>query len=133
MVQETMSLPRPLRVDHSVLKMYPDCAGVQHDEREAFLCASPCWLRRSARWLVGPKNFGWREGYRHIAGEAELHPSVRERFELPCVLVHGKMVPYRPKALRHHPALSAFWLAPAPPPPCRAPRSSAHAARQYGG
>jgi uncharacterized protein (DUF2235 family) len=110
MVQEAMSLPEPVRVDHSLLKMYPDCAGMQHDERQAFLSACPDWLARSGKWLVGPKNFGWREGHRHIGRGAQLHPSVRERFELNCVPIHGSVLPYRPTALRHHPAVREFWL-----------------------
>jgi uncharacterized protein (DUF2235 family) len=112
MVQEIMSLPQPVRIDHSLLKMHPDCAGVQHDEREAFLSDCPRWLKRSAQWLVGSRNFGWREGRRRISLGAQLHPSVRERFELSCVLMHGKMRPYRPEALRHHPAVSEFWSEP---------------------
>jgi uncharacterized protein (DUF2235 family) len=110
MVQEAMSLPHPVRIDHSLLKLHPDAAGMQHDERQAFLCACPGWLRRTACWLVGEKNFGWREKHRRISPTAELHPSVPERFALPTVLVHGSMSPYRPTALRWHLEVSTFWL-----------------------
>jgi hypothetical protein len=114
MVQEAMSLPQPVHVDHSLLRLHPDFAGMQHDERQAFLAAWPNWLREGLRWLVGGRNFGWREGHRQIAPEAELHPSVRDRFELAAVLIHGKMAPYRPKALRGHAEVTGFWARPRP-------------------
>ena len=112
MVQEAMSLPEPVRVDHSLLQMHPDCAGMQHDERQAFLCTLPRWLRRCATLLLGPNIVGWREGDRQISSEAELHPSVRERFALNSVLIHGSMLPYRPSALRMHPEVRAYWADP---------------------
>ena len=109
MVQEAMSLPHPVHIDHSVLKLYPDCEGSQHDERKAFLSACPAWVARCGVRLVGRKNFGWREGHRAIPPDAALHPSVYERLALGAVLVHGDMIPYRPHALRHHRHVGAFW------------------------
>jgi uncharacterized protein (DUF2235 family) len=109
MVQEAMSLPQPVHVDHSLLRLHPDFAGMQHDERRAFLAACPNRLRKGLRWVIGARNFGWREGLRQIAPEAELHPSVRDRFELPAVLIHGKMAPYRPRAVRNHVQVMGFW------------------------
>jgi Uncharacterized alpha/beta hydrolase domain (DUF2235) len=102
MVDEATSLPHPLLVDYNLLNVYPDSLGVQHDERQAFLAACPGWLAWFAKKLVGTHNLGWREGLRHVPPQAPLHPSVYERLALPAVLVHGHMVPYRPRALRHH-------------------------------
>ena len=107
-----MSLPQPIYIDHSVLNMYPDCAGPQHDERKAFLSVFPDWVTRCAIWLVGPKNFGWREGHRQIPPDALLHRTVYERFALGAVLIHGAMSPYRPRALRRHLDVSKFWATP---------------------
>ena len=112
MVQEAMGLPHPLQVDHSLLRLHPDSAGPQHDERQAFLAAWPAWLRASLRRLIGAQNFGWRDGVRQIPPAAELHPSVRERFELAGVPIEGAMMPYRPRALRNHPQVRAFWQQP---------------------
>ena len=112
MVEEAMSLPQPICIDHSVLNVYPDCAGPQHDERKAFLSVCPGWLTRFGGWLVGPKKFGWREGHRKIPPDAVLHRSVHERLALGAVLVHGAMLPYRPRSLRRHPDVSKFWAAP---------------------
>ena len=112
MVEEAMSLPQPIYIDHSVLNMYPDCAGPQHDERKAFLSAFPDWVTWCAIRLVGPKNLGWREGHRHIAPDAQLHRTVYERFALGAVLIHGAMSPYRPRALRRHLDISKVWAKP---------------------
>jgi uncharacterized protein (DUF2235 family) len=109
MVEEAMSLPRPVCIDHSVLNLYPDHRGEQHDERKALLSACPSWLARFAVPLVGAKNIGWREGHRNIPRDALLHPSVNSRFSLEAVLVHGDMIPYRPHALRHHQDVGRFW------------------------
>jgi hypothetical protein len=112
MVQEVLSLPHPIHIDPAVLKLFPDHAGPQHDEREAFMAACPGWLLRCCLQLVDRKTFGWREGHRSIPEDALLHPSVLERFKLPGVLAHGNMVPYRPHALREHWAVRHFWRQP---------------------
>jgi hypothetical protein len=109
MVQEALSLPHPIYIDPSVLKLFPDPAGPQHDEREAFMAACPGWLLRCCVRVVDHRKFGWREGHRAIPADALLHPSVLERFRLPGVLDHGDMVPYRPHALREHRAVRPFW------------------------
>ena len=109
MVEEATSLPHPVCIDHSLLNLYPDHRGEQHDERKALLAACPAWLTRIANRLVGPKNLGWREGHRNIPRDALLHPSVHRRFALGAVLVHGGMVPYRPHALRQHQDVRRFW------------------------
>ena len=92
-----------------MLKLYPDHAGPQHDERKAFVSACPGWLVRCARLFVDRQDFGWRQGHRRIPPDAQLHPSVLERLRLPGVLIHGDMVPYRPHALRHHGLLEDWW------------------------
>jgi uncharacterized protein (DUF2235 family) len=109
MVEEARALPTPILVDTSVLKLYPDSGGPQHDERKAFVSACPRWVVTMSMWFVPAKHFGWREGYRRIPDDAVLHPSVLERFRRPAVLAHGDMVPYRPRTLRKHPQLVGFY------------------------
>ena len=121
MVEEVSSLPLPITIDRSVLQLYPDSAGPQHDERKAFLSACPPWLARTAVFLVGPRNFGWREGHRRIPEDATLHPSVYERFTRSAVLIHGDMVPYRPRALRKHREVGGYGGRPARASRPRAP------------
>jgi len=102
MVEEATGLPDPIYINRSLLNLYPDHAGPQHDERKAFNAARPRWLVRCARLFIAERNFGWRLGHRHIPPDAMLHRSVLERLRLPGVLIHGDMVPYRPHALRNH-------------------------------
>jgi uncharacterized protein (DUF2235 family) len=102
MTQEAIRLPHPIYVDPTSLRLYPDSAGPQHDERKAFIAACPRWFAHCALRFVDPKHFGWRQKHRRIPQDALLHPSVLERLRLPGVLIHGDMVPYRPPALRHH-------------------------------
>lgn len=123
MMEEAASLPEPIVIDHSVLRLYPDSAGAQHDERKAFFSACPSWVVRLALLFISAREFGWREGHRHIPEDALLHPTVLERFNRPAVLIHGDMVPYRPRALRRHPAVRGYY----PPPRVRPPRVRAPA------
>jgi uncharacterized protein (DUF2235 family) len=111
MVQEVLSLPHPIHIDASVLKLFPDPAGPQHDEREAFMAACPGLLVDMCLRVYDRRKFGWREGHRTIPVDALLHPSVLERLALPGVLDHGDIVPYRPHALREHWAVRHFWEA----------------------
>ncbi|MBX9590591.1 MAG: DUF2235 domain-containing protein [Hyphomonadaceae bacterium] len=123
MVEEASRLPEPIIIDRSLLRLYPDSAGAQHDERKAFFSACPGWLTWVALLLIDRRNFGWREGHRHIPEDALLHPTVLERFKRPAVLIHGTMVSYRPPALRRHPRTRAYY----PPPDAPAPRPAASA------
>jgi len=109
MVQEARALPSPILIDHSVLRLYPDSGGPQHDERAAFIAACPRWLVRCSLWFVREKHFGWQEGHRRVPQDAVLHPSVIERFRRPAILKHGQLSPYRPSALKHHPQVAGFF------------------------
>jgi hypothetical protein len=123
MVEEALSLPEPILIDRSVLQLYPDSAGSQHDERKAFIAACPGWLVRLALLLIDARNFGWQEGHRRVPEDALLHPSVLERFSHVAVMVHGDMVPYRPRALRRHRHVRGYY--PTPAAPARRQRASA--------
>lgn len=73
-----------LLFDPTVLRLYPDAAGMQHDE-----------TRSSIFRFAGKKA-------RKIPRSAPLHASVRARFAEPAVLQFDIMAPYRPDNLRHH-------------------------------
>ena len=81
-----------LQYDPSVLKLYPDPTGPQHDET------------RSSR-------IHWAKKFREIPDDAPLHPSVIERFEAAEVLDYDTMRPYRPENLREHNAVKAYYPA----------------------
>ena len=127
MVEEAASLPEPIVIDHSLLRLFPDGTGAQHDERKAFISACPSWLVRLALLVVRSRDFGWREGYRRIPEDAPLHPTVLERFKRPAVQVHGDMIPYRPRALRKHRDVNGYY----PPPRAPAPRAATPAPRIF--
>src|SRR5262249_53435235 len=109
MVEEAERLPHPIRVDRSVLKLYPDASGGQHNERKAAIAACPRWLIWLALQLVDSRTLLWREGYRRIPPDAELHGTVVDRFALPGVLMHDQIRPYRPPSLRNHWAVGGYW------------------------
>ena len=115
MVEEALGLPEPILIDPSVLQLYPDSAGAQHDERKAFMAACPGWLVRLALLFIHARNFGWQEGHRRIPDDASLHPSVLQRFRHVAVMVHGDMVPYRPRALRRHHDVRGYYGPPTLP------------------
>ena len=76
-----------LKYDASVLKLYPDPTGPQHDET------------RSSLFRLAPR------ALRQIPNDAPLHPSVLERFKAAEVLDYDIMRPYRPENLRNHDAV----------------------------
>ncbi len=125
MVEEALGLPDPILVDRSVLQLYPDSAGPQHDERKAFIAACPGWVVRLALLFMDVSKFGWEEGHRHVPEDALLHPSVLERFGHVAVMIHGDMVPYRPRALRRHRDVRGYYPVPAFPGPARPLRAGA--------
>ena len=93
MVDEARSLPEPLRIDDSKLNIFPSATGMQHCEVESLRDSYPSW------W---PTKFrkSWSEAIRTAVLGAPVHPSVHERFALPATQKCGKVLPYRPEALR---------------------------------
>ncbi|HWB44228.1 MAG TPA: DUF2235 domain-containing protein, partial [Hyphomicrobiaceae bacterium] len=53
MVAEATSLPQPILIDPSVLKLYPDSGALQHDERKAFRAGWPTWMIDSLERVFG--------------------------------------------------------------------------------
>ena len=80
-----------LKCDESLLRLYPDSAGPQHDE-----------VKGSVFRFAGSK-------LRPIANDAPLHPSVLDRFAAAGVLNYDTMMPYRPDNLRDHDAVKQFY------------------------
>lgn len=80
-----------LKFDPSVLKLYPDPKGMQHDETRRF----------PFKWL--PKID------RYIPWDAPLHPTVIQRFGESQVLQYDLFGPYRPAGLSRHNDTAAFY------------------------
>lgn len=74
-----------MKHDPSVLQLFPDPTGPQHDEAQSSI------VFRYARKLP-----------RKIEHDSPLHPSVLERFEAAEVLDYDTMRPYRPDNLKDH-------------------------------
>jgi uncharacterized protein (DUF2235 family) len=80
-----------MKYDSSVLRLYPDPAGPQHDEtRSSFF--------RYFKKLP-----------RTIEHDSPLHPSVLERFKAAIVLDYDMMTPYRPENLSTHDAVKEYY------------------------
>lgn len=80
-----------LKHDETLLRLYPDCTGPQHDEAKGTM------FRFAGSEL------------RHIGPDFPLHPSVIERFKATEVVNYDTMMPYRPENLREHDAVKQFY------------------------
>jgi uncharacterized protein (DUF2235 family) len=103
MLEQATSLPHPLQVDPGKLNMFPDPAGMQHNEIESMREAYPWWVPKAWR-------HAWAEQARDIPVQAPLHPTVAERFALADgVLHHGRRAAYRPSNLTTHDRVAHFY------------------------
>ena len=91
MVDEAKAIPGGLKLDGSVLRLYPDPAALQHDETRGFAF-------RFARTHLRP-----------VPKDAPLHPSVIARFDFDGVQHHDVDLPYRPRNLRGHEAVDRAY------------------------
>lgn len=98
MLNEALALPHPLLVDRNRLHLYPDPSGLQHSE--VFAQQQGSWWSRLVAWPSAP---------RMINAEADLDPSVFDRFRAKCILDCDLKAPYRPEALRHHIKLQQYY------------------------
>jgi len=107
MLEEARSVPSPLIVDEARLNVFPDAAGVQHDEiagmADTVRRRTPAWLR----WLT--RSITWKAQPRQPRTDATMHPSVAARFAAPSVPHQGGDGPYRPAVLRGHEVFRDFY------------------------
>jgi uncharacterized protein (DUF2235 family) len=100
MLGEACSVPHPLIVDESRLRLFPSAAGVLHDEvagmADTIAARTPPPFKRLTR------KWSWKVARRRPIPSATMHPSVEERFALTSVPHQGGEGPYRPEALRDH-------------------------------
>jgi hypothetical protein len=88
MVEEINSTEHPLQLSQNWLNVFPDPAGMQHDEIAA----------AREKWLHVP----WKRKVRPIIDGSILHVSVLERFRCGSVKNFRIWGPYRPQNLRNH-------------------------------
>jgi uncharacterized protein (DUF2235 family) len=91
MVEEAQSLPDGLKIDASVLQLFPSATGMQHDE-----------CRTGVFHYAKQKN-------RALPVGAMLHSSVYARLSLPSVLLYDVFAPYRPEGLRNHDRCKQYY------------------------
>ena len=77
------------KYDSSVLNVFPCPTGMQHDESKS------SWFFWFVANIIAPTS-------RSLKTDANLHPSVLQRFELSEVLHYDTLAPYRPASLRQH-------------------------------
>lgn len=103
MLEQATSLPHPLQVDRSKLSVFPDPAGMQHNEIESMRDAYPWWVPKAWRQT-------WIEKLRQVPVGAVLHPSVAERLALTRGVLHyGRLGLYRPENLTDHDQVAQFY------------------------
>src|SRR5690606_26927936 len=90
MLEELKALDNPPRVNESMLRLFPDAGAMQHDEV------------KSSHDSRLPSFMAWKAKDRGINTQADLHPSVIERFEKPAVAQYDELKPYRPAGLQQH-------------------------------
>jgi Uncharacterized alpha/beta hydrolase domain (DUF2235) len=107
MVEAATTVMGGIKIDGTVLRLYPSANGMQHDERKSGFPILTSWLRLT-----------WQGKQRNIDDpHAPLHDSVYQRFALPGVVHYDNMQPYRPEGLRQHEKLADYYKdIPAPSP-----------------
>jgi len=99
MVDAATGIKDGLKVDRSVIQLYPSADGMQHDQRRSGFPILTRWTRLT-----------WPEGPRLIRDpKTTLHDSVYERYKLPSVVHYDAARPYRPEALRKHERLMDYY------------------------
>lgn len=96
MLEQATELPAPLKVDLSRLNLFPDPAGMQHDEIESLRDSYPGWWPEKLRFV-------WARQVREMRVDAPLHPTVLERLKIAGGAGHyGLRANYRPENLSNH-------------------------------
>lgn len=104
MVDELREAAPDIKVDENKLYIYPSALGIQHDEIAARLNMWPWWIPKSMQRILT-----WRKEVRDIHYQAELHPTVIERFSASAVSYLGYMKEYRPEILREHQNTQSYY------------------------
>jgi uncharacterized protein (DUF2235 family) len=99
MIEAAEGIQGGIKIDKSMLQLYPSPGGMQHDQRKEGFPFITKWLRIT-----------WPGTIRKIPDpKAPLHDSVYQRFTLPAVLQYDIDAPYRPEGLRMHDRLAGYY------------------------
>lgn len=97
MAEELQATCPAVQIDNGLLRLFPDAGALQHDEV------------KSSHDSNLPSFLAWKEGLRPIKPDAELHPTVLERFAKAKVAQYDTMKPYRPMGLANHYQVEHFY------------------------
>lgn len=100
MLKSAHSVPGGLQHDPDVLKLWPDPAGMLHDEVKAGLGA-----------ITSLFGCTWQARDRELSDKAIIHRSVYRRFDLVSARGFDDNAPYRPDALSNHVDFKSFYEA----------------------
>jgi uncharacterized protein (DUF2235 family) len=99
MIEAAKKIKGGIKIDKSVLQLYPSPGGMQHDQRKEGFPLLTKWLRLT-----------WPGKRRKIPDtKAPLDDSVYARFKLPAVIQYDVAAPYRPETLRTHERLTQYY------------------------
>ncbi len=99
MIEAAEKIKGGIKLDKSVLQLYPSPDGMQHDQRKEGFPVLTKWLRLT-----------WSGKLRKIpVPDTTLHDSVYDRFKLPAVVQYDIAAPYRPETLRTHEQLANYY------------------------
>jgi hypothetical protein len=99
MIDAAEKIKGGIKIDKSVLQLYPSPAGMQHDQRKEGFPVLTKWFRLT-----------WPGKIRKIPGpDTTVHDSVYERFKLPAVVQYDIVAPYRPETLHAHERLTDYY------------------------
>lgn len=99
MIKAAEKIKGGIKIDKSVMQLYPSPGGMQHDQRKEGLPFITKWLRLT--WPGKPRKIP--------SPDTPLHDSVYARFRLPAVVQYDIAAPYRPETLRTHKSLVAYY------------------------
>ncbi len=99
MINAAQKIRGGIKINKSVLRLYPSPGGMQHDQRKEGFPFITKWLRVT-----------WPAKLRKIPSpDTPLHDSVYARFKLPAVVQYDIAAPYRPETLRNHERLVVYY------------------------
>ncbi|WP_238121356.1 MULTISPECIES: DUF2235 domain-containing protein [unclassified Xanthobacter] len=112
MLDWATGIPNGLLYDPTVLRLYPDPSGLQHDARREGFGLITRWFRLT-----------YGRGDRNLDVEAILHPTVYDRLDAATVGIYDHRAPYRPGALGEHKDSKPLYELRPGAPPCKVARS----------
>ena len=95
MVEELQECVPEILINETLLQIFGDHRGLQHEER----------------WMSEAFKLAWKKKPRYVYEDGELHQSVFDRFDSGPVPIVDEVKLYRPEQLKSHNRLRAYYNA----------------------